>query len=336
MTRVGIVGLGFMGRMHYRCWTSTAGAKVTAVCEANPNVLAAADQAQAGNIEGAADRIDLSGVQVFSDLDRLLASGSVDAISITLPTFLHADMTVKALNAGVHVLCEKPMALTVEDCDRMIAAARSSGHVLQIGHCIRFWPEYVVTRDLIRRGTYGPVVSASFRRFSAAPNWSPDNWFADEQRSGGQPMDLHIHDTDYVHDLFGMPRAVTSLADAPQSYISSQFLYDDGPAVVAEGTWRMSPSFGFEMSFVIVLERGVIVLDSTKTPAFRVCPFDGPAFTPDVPSGDGYQREIEHFARAVRGEAVDAVVTPEQSRDTIRLVLAEKQSARSHQSVSLS
>jgi predicted dehydrogenase len=98
----------------------------------------------------------------------------------------------------------------------------------------------------------------------------------------------------------------------------------------------MASTFGFEMSFVIVLERATIVYDCTRTPSFRVCPADGPAFTPEVSAGDGYSREIDHFARAVAGEKVEPVVTPEQSRDTIRLVLAEKQSAREGKPVTLS
>jgi predicted dehydrogenase len=228
------------------------------------------------------------------------------------------------------------MALSVEECDRMVSAARTAGRILQIGHCIRFWPEYVVTRDLVRSQQYGRVISASFRRFSALPSWSPDNWFADEARSGGQPLDLHIHDSDFVHDLFGMPESVSSVADGPLSYIATQYRYPGGPAVVAEGTWRMSTSFGFEMSFVIVLEHAVIVLDSTRTPSFRVCPAEGEAFTPDIPPGDGYTREIEYFARQVAGETVEPVVTPEQSRDTVRLVLAEKRSARERCPVFLS
>ena len=97
MIRVGIVGMGFMGRMHYRCWKSLPDAKVTAICEANPKVLARRERPQGGNVEGAADHIDLTSVQVFTDLDALLVSRSVDALSITLPTFLHADTTVKAL-----------------------------------------------------------------------------------------------------------------------------------------------------------------------------------------------------------------------------------------------
>ena len=95
MIRVGIVGLGFMGRMHYRCWKAIPNAKITAICEANSSVLAALGEPSKGNVEGAADHIDLKDVSVHSDLGELLASRSVDALSITLPTFLHPDTTVK-------------------------------------------------------------------------------------------------------------------------------------------------------------------------------------------------------------------------------------------------
>lgn len=333
--RVGIVGLGFMGRMHYRCWKAVPGVELVAVCEANPQVLAAAGASSEGNIGGAAEAIDLDALEVFSDLDALIRSNLVDAISITLPTFLHADSTIKALEAGLHVLCEKPMALNLDDCDRMVAAAESTGRVLQIGHCIRFWPEYVVARELVLGGTYGAVVAASFRRYTAQPAWSADSWFADEARSGGQPLDLHVHDSDYIHYLFGMPGSVTSAGDHALSAISTQYHYPGGPVITAESNWRMSSSFGFEMSFNIMLERATLQYDLTRPTPFRVCPHDGDAFTPDVPPGDGYSREIEHFARIASGEPIEPVVTPQQSRDTIRLVLAEKQSAREVRRVEL-
>ncbi|QEH32155.1 Glucose--fructose oxidoreductase precursor [Aquisphaera giovannonii] len=335
MIRVGIVGLGYMGRMHYRCWNGLLGAKVTAVCEANPKVLAAAGEPTKGNVGGAADHIDLDSLKVFSDLDALLAAREVDALSITLPTFLHADTTIKALEAGVHVLCEKPMALSVADCDRMVAAADRSGKTLQIGHCIRFWPEYEAARELIRGGTFGRPIAASFRRYSAMPSWSPDSWFADEQRSGGQPLDLHIHDTDYVHHLFGMPASVSSVADVPQSYIATQYRYPGGPAVVAESTWRMAGSFAFEMSFVIVLEGATILYDNNASPAFRVLASDGTSPDLRIPVSDGYAREVEHFSRIISGEPLQPVITPTDARETIRLVLAEKQSAREGRPVTL-
>ena len=316
MIRVGIVGLGFMGRMHYRCWKAIPGGHGHGHLRVQSQGAGGRGRTVQGERRGgAADHIDLGGLSVHTDLGELLASGSVDALSITLPTFLHADTTIKALEAGVHVLCEKPMALTVADCDRMVAAAKSDGRVLQIGHCIRFWPEYAVTRQLIEGGVHGRPIAASFRRFSAMPAWSPDSWFADEKRSGGQPLDLHIHDTDYVHYVFGMPAAVSSVADGPQTYISTQYHYENGPAVVAESTWRMAPTFGFEMSFVVVLEHATILFDSTRNPAFRVCTVDSPTLSPELPSGDGYSREVEHFAHAVAGQTVEPVITPRAPRD---------------------
>src|SRR5262249_19440684 len=161
--------------------------RVTAICESNPKTIASLGEAGGGNVAGAAERIDLAGLQGFHDLDAPLASGAVDALSITPPTVLHPAAAARALGAGPHALREKPMALTVADCDRMIAAAKKAGRALQVGHCVRFWPEYAVTAELVRSGRYGRPIAASFRRFTALPGWSPDSWFADESRSGGQP-----------------------------------------------------------------------------------------------------------------------------------------------------
>jgi predicted dehydrogenase len=80
------------------------------------------------------------------------------------------------------------------------------------------------------------------------------------------------------------------------------------------------------MSFNLILEKATIVYDLTRQPMFRVCPTGGEAFTPDVVKGDGYLREIEHFARVVRGQPVEDVLTLEQSRNSVRIVDAEKKS----------
>jgi predicted dehydrogenase len=332
MIRIGIVGFGFMGRMHYRCWNALPGVKIAAICEGNPEALKVA---AGGNVAGAAETIDLTGVATFTKYDEFLASGLVDAVSITLPTFLHADFSCKALEKGLHVLCEKPMALNLAECDRMVAAAQSSGKVLQIGHCIRFWPEYVKAREIVRNGEYGHVVAATFQRLGSLPSWNPANWFADERRSGGMLLDLHIHDADFVQHLFGLPSAVFCAGDPTRLHTHTSYLFEDGPAVAAEGSWRMAPSFGFEMSFNIVLERATLVFDSTRTPSFRICPKDGTPFTPEVASGDGYSRQIEHFARRVNGEHVEDILTLEQSRDSVRMVLAEKESAQRLEPVKL-
>jgi len=329
MARVGIVGFGFMGRMHYRCWKALKDVQVTAVCDADAKSLKPATTI-AGNLSGTEAPIDLSGIKTFASYDEMLSSGITDAVSITLPTNLHPNFAIKALQAGQHVLCEKPMALTTADCDGMIEAAKKSGRLLQIGHCIRFWPEYARTREIILSGKYGRVLAANFQRFSPMPAWSTGNWLSDEKKSGGMPLDLHIHDTDYIQHLFGMPKSVMSVSDKAMTHIFSTFLYNNETVVTAEASWRVSPVLGFSMGFRITLEKATITYDCTKNPAFLVYPFEGKAITPELPAGDGYSREIEHFAKKIRGESVEEILTLEQSKETIRLVLAEKESALKH------
>jgi len=339
MLRVGIVGFGFMGQMHYKCWRALEGAEVVAVCDVNPNIEEDTKRA-VGNIGDTEEGVDFSSLRLYTDFEEMLKSAELDAVSITLPTSLHADFSIKALAAGVNVFCEKPMALNVVDCERMIAEAGRSGKVLQIGHCVRFWPEYAKAKQIVDSGEYGRVIAATFQRLGAAPTWSIDNWFMDEKRSGGVALDLHIHDTDFVQYLFGVPRAVCSFgAKGPGGglvHIVTQYLYDDDKVVTAEGGWAMMPTFGFEMSFNIVLAKATLVYDLTREPTFRVCPAEGEAFTPEVQEGDGWFLEIEHFAKAVSGEKVEEITTLEQSRDSVRIVAAEKESARKMEKVTIS
>ena len=330
MIRVGIVGLGFMGKMHFRCYQTLEDAQVVAICDTDKAKFEDTG-GTAGNVEGAEAPLDFTGIDLYDDFHKMLAESNLDGLSVTLPTYLHKEYTVKALETGVNVLCEKPMALTVEDGREMLAAAEQSGKLLQIGHCIRFWPEYAKAKELIDSGQYGKVRAATFQRLSLTPTWSWKSWLLDADKSGSAAVDLHIHDSDFVQYVFGMPKAVFSRAASGPSddcdHIVTQYVYDNNCAITAEGGWSMSPTFGFKMSFHIVLEKATIVYDSTRDPAFKVCPADGDVFSPEIASGDGYSNEIAHFVKAVRGESVPEIITPEQSVDSLRLVLAEKQSA---------
>lgn len=336
MIRIGIVGLGFMGRMHYANWGKCDGAEVVAICDTDPNIIENSKKT-GGNIEGAGDAIDFENLKIYADYEKMLADGIVDAVSITLPTFLHCSFTVKALEAGVHVLCEKPMALDVDQCSRMISAADKSGKVLQIGHCIRFWPEYAKAKEIIDSGEYGKVIAATFRRIGSAPTWGADDWFASDDHSGGVAMDLHIHDSDYIQYVFGMPKSVQGFGSPASGKglkcITSRFNFGDDKLVTAEGSWAMTPSFGFEMSFNIVMEKATIVYDCSREKAFRVCPGEGDEFTPEVAKCDGYMLEIEHFAGLVNGEKLPEVITLADSMNSIKLVEKEIESIQKNNEV---
>jgi predicted dehydrogenase len=337
--RVAIVGFGFMGRMHYGNWKKVKGAKVVALCDKDTSQFTA--PVQGGNLKGADASIDFGEALIYDDFDRMLREAKPDVISLTLPTPLHVPLTIKALQAGVSVLCEKPMALDAAACGKMIEAAKKApaGTRLMIAQCLRFWPSYVLLKRLVDSQKYGKVIAASFRRFSAPPGWQKGkSWFADESKSGGMALDLHIHDTDIVNYLFGMPRAVTSTAayakDGSMQYIST--LYDvGGAAVTAEGSWAMTTTLGFEASYFVTFEKAVVVLDGKREKPLCIYPAKGEPIVPKLAEGDGYKYEIDWFMDVLCGKDVACVTTPEQSRDSVRIVDAEKKSAKTGKTVRL-
>ena len=338
MLRIGIVGLGFMGKMHFRCYNSLNNVEIIAICDADTSRLQDTSGV-AGNISGAEDDLDLRNIALYSDLSKMLAEGELDALSIASPTFLHASQTIEVLNAGVHVFCEKPMALNSGDCREMAEVAKQSGKTLQIGHCIRFWPEYVQAKEIIDSQKYGKVLAATFQRLSLTPTWSWDNCFLDGKRSGGAMLDLHIHDTDYVQYVFGMPKEVFSRGVMGPSgefdHTVTQYLYGNDCVITAEGGWIMAPGFGFEMSFKIMLEKATLVYSSAQEPTFRIFPIDGETIIPEIPTGDGYSFEIQHFIDTLSGKAVPSIITPEQSGDSVKIIEAEKESIRNNDKITL-
>ena len=337
MIKVGILGFGFMGRMHFKCYKTLDNVHIVAICDTDKSKF---DKVSViGNIPGTEQSLDLTEIKLFTDFDNMLKQVELDCISITLPTYMHRDFTIKALEAGIHVLCEKPMALDEKQCQDMIATAKKSGKVLQIGHCIRFWPEYAKTKQIIQSGEYGRVLVATFRRLSSAPEWSWNNWMLETGKSGGALIDLHIHDTDFVQYVFGTPKMVRTAAIKGPSgdfdHLITQYIYDDEKIITAEGGWMMAPGFGFEMSFNIILEKATITYDCTRKPTLKIYPIDGEAFTPEVETNDGYLSEITYFIKKVVGQKVPEIITPTDSLNSIKLVLAEKQSANSGKEVTI-
>ena len=338
MLKIGIVGLGFMGKMHFRCFKSLKNVKICAICDVDAKRLKDSS-GSSGNISGAEEDLDLSNISLYSDFSRMLAEEKLDVVSIASPTFLHASQTIEALKAGLDVFCEKPMALNSLDCQKMVNTARQARRNLQIGHCIRFWPEYVKAKEVIDSQKHGTVLAATFQRFSLTPTWSWKNCFLDGKRSGGAMLDLHIHDTDFVQYVFGMPKEVFSRGLIGPSgdfdHTVTQYLYDDEKVITAEGGWIMAPGFGFEMSFKIMLEKATLLYSSNQIPTFRVCPKNGEKLTPEVPEGDGYSFEIQHFIDLISGKPVEEIITPEQSANSLIIIEAEKESIRTKEKVSL-
>lgn len=168
------------------------------------------------NYERAAELAARYGGKACHTLDELLADKSIDAVSVCVANVAHAKDTIAALEAGKHVLCEKPMATTIEECERMVAAARKNGRKLMIDQNQRFAAAHVKARDLVQGGYIGRVIT--FRTafgHSGPETWSVDpgssTWFFDKGKAAmGVMADLGVHKTDLIQYILGQRVVATT------------------------------------------------------------------------------------------------------------------------------
>ena len=153
--------------------------------------------------------VELFGGRVYESVEEMLSDSSIDAVSVCVANAAHAEITIQALNAGKHVLCEKPMAVTREECDAMVAAARKNGRRLMIGHNQRLSPAHRRAKELLESGRMGRVLTFQSTFGHKGPEmWSVDQgnhtwFFRKADASFGSMADLGIHKLDLVRYLIG-------------------------------------------------------------------------------------------------------------------------------------
>ena len=194
MIRIGLVGIGGMGTVHYNEYKKIDTAKVVAVADVR------ADMAK--------EKTQKDNVSVYDSMDSLLSNEQIDMIDICTPSYLHAELAIKALEAGKHVICEKPMSINTQDCERIIRAVSKSGKLFMTAHVVRFMKAYEYLKNIIDTKELGNPVHFDMKRISSIPRWSFDDWMRDVSKSGASPIDLSIHDIDFIQYVFGEPKKV--------------------------------------------------------------------------------------------------------------------------------
>jgi predicted dehydrogenase len=260
-----------------------------------------------------------SSTKHYTRLEEALADPEIDAVDLCLPTDLHESATIAALRAGKHVLVEKPMALDVASCERMVAETRRAGKILMVAHVLRFFPAYKALQAAVDQGELGRIRSASFRRRCAQPGWS--DWITDKSRSGGGGFDLLIHDVDMALRLFGSPSAISATGyENPAVGVDaiSARLYYDGFVAEISGGWLFPGSFPFAMEFMVLGEHGLLEYNSESRPLKRY----GSGEEVALDTVDGYAAELAYFAKCCRSGEQPALCTPESSAESVRLALA--------------
>ncbi len=341
MVRIGIVGIGFMGMIHYLAAQKLKGARVTALCSRDPKKLAGDWRSIRGNFGPPGQMMDLSRINKYADLDQLLADPDVDLIDVCNPTHLHAPTALAALRAGKHVLVEKAVALTPKEADAMLRAAQEAGKLLMVAHVLPFFPEFAFAADAIRGGAYGRLLGAHFKRVISRPDWSAD--IGDARKTGGPAIDLHIHDTHFIRLVCGMPPRVFSsgvLEDGAVQYLTTQYLYGaDGPCVSCSSGAVAQKGRMFVHGYEIYLERATLVFESGTTP-LTVLTADGKARQPRLKGGTeatgGFTAEIQAAVNAVAANREPDLLSGRLARDALALCFKECQSVQSGKPVAVS
>ncbi len=325
--RIGVIGLGFMGSTHLEAYEQVQGFELAAVSSSNASKRAGDLSDVGGNLGRGGGVVDFGSAGRYATAEDLIADPSVEAVDICTPTDLHKPLALRALAAGKHVLVEKPMALSVADCDEMIRAAREAGRVLMVAQVLRFFPEYATARAKILSGELGPVRAASFRRRCAAPAWG--RWLKDPERSGGGVLDLLIHDFDFCQHAFGKPGSIRAVGyedlDAGIDFVEAQLDYGDGVPVIVSGGWHHPASFPFSMEFTILCEGGTLDYSSDKS-GLRLHTAEGEAVDVALPKQDGFVGELQAFVDACTSGTAPALCPPEDSAQSVQMALGMKRS----------
>lgn len=291
---VAVIGAGLMGAQHART--------IAACPETSLVAITGADAAQA------AELARVHGTEHIESVDAVLGDPRVTAVVVATPTDTHVEIALQAVAASVHPFVEKPVARTVEDAERLRAAAADAGMVVGVGHVARYFPEYRAIGEAIARGDVGVAAVATLGRRCQQPDWAPDHWHTSMPRSGGVAVDMLVHDIDLVRAWFGEPdtvyaRVVGSDRYGGLDYALATLTVPGGPICHLHGSWA-EPD-GFSQSAEVCGSLGMISYDSRGREELRVTAHDATSTAtalPPQPPGprDPFQQQLRDFVAAIR------------------------------------
>lgn len=340
MLRVALVGCGVIAPQHVAAFAKQKERAILAVfCDVDGTK---ADRARALYEQLLGESV---GSRILTDYHEVLADESVDAVDLCLPHHLHPDSAIAAARAKKHILCEKPLAITLEDCDRMIAVAKEEGVVLFHGENMRLDPVVNRAAELIAQGLIGSITGLQ----QTYAHWQPESmnrgWRArPEQAGGGQLMDAAIHHVDVLRLLGGEIVQVQAMTTqhrpelGPESEDTGVLNFRFAPGHLGQlfaghatrnrGGSPLLTVFGTEGSLsldVFMPRKGLVWFPSNKEPEIIIEHHHWQ---------ESFDAEVAHFLDVVL-DGVPLRATPEEGRKNVEVILAAYESARTGRLVKL-
>ncbi|GGE05027.1 oxidoreductase [Marinithermofilum abyssi] len=337
MIRYGIVGCGHIAKKHVDAIAAVKGAELTAVCDKDPDRLEPFLQ---------------EGVEGYTDLADMLQSDRLDVVNICTPSGLHPALTIQAAEAGKHVVVEKPMALTLEDADRMIEACEKNGVLLTVVHPNRFRPAMKELRRKMEEGAFGKLSHAN-----ATVRWNRNQeyydqapWRGTRALDGGVLMNQAIHNLDLLLWMMGEVEEVSSYHATRLRNIESEdtsvsvLRFKNGALGVIEAAVTIYPR-NLEESLSVFGESGTAVIGGRTANWIKTWNFEGVSeeetektvqrIEEDPFGVPGHQCIIQDMTEAVK-EGRQPVVSGEDGRRALALVIACQTAAETGKAVKMS
>ncbi|MER7170235.1 Gfo/Idh/MocA family protein [Streptomyces mesophilus] len=309
--RLGIIGTGIVGALHVQAARALPGVTVAAVCDIRADAARAMAQQ--------------AGAAAYTRHEDMLAREPLDGVIITAPHALHAQMTLAAAEAGVHVLVEKPMATSVADCTAMIEACDTAGVLLAVGHVVRFGAGARRTEAVLRSGELGPVRAIAHRRTSHYAKGSRPDWFFDPVMAGGGiVMNVGTHGLDRIQWLAG------SAAETVHAHTWSR----GGLEIETDAVGLVDLTNGVKASFhltsapvpytdetVVLCEQGSVRWSAPEGIWVSRGGAETPLAPPDEEPADAFTAQLADFTEACR-TGRPPVVDGRYGRSVVATVLA--------------
>lgn len=309
--KVAVVGVGGISTAHIQAWEALEDVELTTLCSLKFEEMQ-----------------EYPDKHQYIDFKEMLEKEDLDIVDLCVPTFLHVEYALMALEKGMHVLCEKPLTLNRDDVKRIYETAYANKVCFMVAHVLRFWKEYVLLKEIYDSKKYGCLLSGSMTRVCEGPRWSANNWQFNEKISGMVPFDTHIHDLDYIIYTFGKPEKITSFRSKHEKsdYVSVMYGFDSF-SIITEAAWYDAPypmkaefRFQFEDALVTYESRRMKVYEKSGNVIELTAPQEGQKGFINLMDMEPYAEEIRYFAECVKKRHMPELVKPEELETVIDIL----------------
>ena len=328
MTKVVLLGAGYCANVHMTAYTQIKDVEIVGIVDEV--------------VDKAKTMAEKIGANYYTDFDEALNKEDCNLVDICIPIYKHAEFAIKAAKAGKNIFIEKPVTLSLEEANDIIKAVEENKVKAMVGHCVRFWPEYIKAREIAHSGELGKILYAYSERHLSFPTWPEKEWAFNEEYSGGAAVDLHCHDLDYLNWIFGKPSVVMAQGVYNASFggfiqMATTVGYENGMTGLAQGGWAYHGKFPFTVVVRILCEKGTIdwmlragtnIEERGSSSALVVYKEDGSIVKPEIEDVDPYLAECRYLTDCIENDKSVERSTLVDAREAVKTCLAARESAK--------